>query len=451
MKIHFIAIGGSIMHNLAINLHSNGYSITGSDDVIYDPAKTKLSQLGLYPDQMGWYPERITPSLDGVILGMHAKKDNPELIKAMELRVPIYSFPEFIYNQSKKMKRVVVAGSHGKTTITSMVMHVLKNLGHNFNYMVGAELDGFKTMVNLNPGHPVIILEGDEYLASALKPVPKFLFYHPDIALISGIAWDHINVFPTFPIYKDQFIKFIDTVKDGSTLIFNQEDPILLEMVESSSPVINKKGYKIPDYRIVKGKTVIEFDNQIYELKVFGDHNLMNMEGARSIANELGIDNHSFYSQMTSFTGASKRLEILAQNKTSVLFRDFAHAPSKVMASVKAVRKQFSGRKLIACLELHTYSSLNKEFLPHYRGSMDAADYALIYIDEEAMKIKNVSIGREEIENGFGNGNIQIIQTPEKLMETLSKLIQPGYNILMMSSGNFGNTNLKDLATFVTS
>ena len=371
MNIHFIAIGGSAMHNLAIALHNKGYHVTGSDDTIHDPSKSRLEKKGLLPEAFGWFPEKITSDLDVIILGMHAKKDNPELLKAQDMGLKIYSYPEFLYEQSKDKTRVVIGGSHGKTTITSMILHVLAYHDREVDYMVGAQLEGFETMVHLTTENEFMVLEGDEYLSSPIDRRPKFHLYKPNIALLSGIAWDHINVFPTFEGYVEQFRIFTDSLTNGGIMVYNEEDAIVKEVVESSTHTIKKYPYNTPTYEIEDGITAIDTPDGMMPLEIFGDHNLQNLAGAKWICQHMGIDEEDFYEAIASFKGASKRLEKIAENTQTVIFKDFAHSPSKVKATTEAVKKQYENREVIACLELHTYSSLNAEFLGEYKGALD--------------------------------------------------------------------------------
>ncbi len=373
MNIHFIAIGGSAMHNLAIALHNKGYEVSGSDDTIHEPSKSRLKKYGLLPKEFGWFPEKINQDLDVIILGMHAKEDNVELLKAQELGLKIYSYPEFLYEQSKDKTRVVIGGSHGKTTITSMILHVLNYHDRDVDYMVGAQLEGFETMVHLTKENEFIVLEGDEYLSSPIDRRPKFHLYKPNIALLSGIAWDHINVFPTFENYVEQFSIFTDSLVNGGIMVYNEGDDIVKEVVEKSTNSIKKYPYSVPEHFIENGITYLETPEGNLPLEIFGNHNLENLAGAKWICQHMGIDEDDFYEAIASFNGASKRLEKIAENLSTVIFKDFAHSPSKVEATTKAVKEQYSNRQVIACLELHTYSSLNAEFLAEYKGALDKA------------------------------------------------------------------------------
>jgi UDP-N-acetylmuramate: L-alanyl-gamma-D-glutamyl-meso-diaminopimelate ligase len=391
-RVHFIAIGGSAMHNLAIALHQKGFEVSGSDDEIFEPSRTRLNNLGLLPARMGWEPQNITKELDAVILGMHARADNPELQRAQELGIPVFSYPAYFYEQTKEKTRVVIGGSHGKTTITSMIVHVLRAAGVDFDYLVGAQLEGFDCMVRLGAKSKIAVIEGDEYLASTLEPVPKFHLYKPDIALVSGIAWDHINVFKTFESYVDQFGIFMDLVEPGGKLVYCAEDPVVKELAEARKgrSDVAQVPYGVPKHAIREGETVLLTAHGEIPLKIFGKHNLMNLEGARHVCHQLGIGDEEFYTSIATFTGAAKRLEKLAEHGDKVVFKDFAHSPSKLKATVDAVREQFPNRKLIACMELHTFSSLSENFLDQYAGCMDAADRALVFYDPHAVQLKRL-------------------------------------------------------------
>ncbi|WP_426671728.1 UDP-N-acetylmuramate--L-alanine ligase [Mucilaginibacter sp. McL0603] len=447
MRIHFIAIGGSAMHNMAIALHKKGFKVTGSDDVLFEPSVSRLSKYGLFPDKEGWYPENITPDIDAIILGMHARADNPELLKAQELGLKIYSYPEYIYEHSKNKLRVVIGGSHGKTTITSMILHVLKSTGKDFDYLVGAQLEGFDTMVKLTDEAPVIVIEGDEYLSSAIDRRPKFHLYKADIGVISGIAWDHINVFPTFDNYVEQFKLFIDTIQPGGKLIYSETDAILNDLVKSDHSEIEKFPYSLPAYNIKYGITNIIAGQKEYQLQVFGEHNLLNMEAARIICENLGINTEDFYTQMSSFKGAARRLELVGKNESAEFFKDFAHSPSKLTATIHAVKTQFPDRKLIACIELHTFSSLNKDFLSQYAHTMDEADIALVFIDKKTFEQKKMApYAAETVKDAFAREDLVFYNDPAELQKRLESIVMKDTNLLMMSSGNFGGINLPNLA-----
>ena len=426
------------MHNMTIALHLKGNIITGSDDAIYEPAKSRLEKYGLLPSIMGWDPDRITQELDAVILGMHAKKDNPELLRAQELGLKIYSFPEFIYENCKDKKRVVIGGSHGKTTTTAMIMHVLHALGKSFDYMVGSQVQGFETMVKLTEDAPVIILEGDEYLSSPIDMRPKFHLYHPHIAMITGIAWDHINVFPTFENYVLQFDIFVETMEKDAYLFYFGKDAYLKAIADKYSH-IRSKSYETPSYAIDEENTThLLYGDKEYPMQIFGEHNLQNMEGAKMVCEQLGISNDEFYTAMQSFTGAAKRLELIHQSDNLIVYRDFAHSPSKLRSTVQAVKQQYDDRKSIAVFELHTFSSLDPDFLPQYSHSMDPADEAIVYFDEETLKQKNRVLNAEEVKVNFGEG-VKVFSDPKLLQEEIYKLIgnEPAV-LLLMSSGTFG-------------
>jgi UDP-N-acetylmuramate: L-alanyl-gamma-D-glutamyl-meso-diaminopimelate ligase len=448
MHVHFIAIGGSAMHNLAIALHKKGYYITGSDDEIFEPSKSRLAACNILPSTRGWDASRITPDLDAVILGMHAKSDNPELIKAMELGIKIFSYPEYLYEQSKDKKRVVIGGSHGKTTITAMILHVLQQVGIDCDYMVGAQLDGFDVMVRLTENAPVMVIEGDEYLTSPIDLRPKFHLYKPDIALLSGIAWDHINVFPTFENYLSQFVIFINQISAGGSLVYCSEDDELQRICQNIRNDIKILPYSTLPHEISNGVTSIKFDNQVFNLRIFGRHNLMNLNGARLVCHQLGISDLNFFQAIQSFKGASKRLEMVAKNETRVVYKDFAHAPSKVKATLQAVKEQFPTQKVIACLELHTYSSLNKNFLSHYQGTMDPADVAIVYFSPHALQLKRLpEITEIQVKEGFNKEGLEVFTDPEQLVKRLFRDQDPGTVLLMMSSGNYDGVDLKDLGS----
>ncbi len=446
MKIHFIAIGGSAMHNLAIALHKKGYQITGSDDVIHNPSKSRLEKYDLLPSQFGWFPEKITSDLDAIILGMHAKKDNLELLKAQELGVKIYSYPEFLYEQSKEKTRVVIGGSHGKTTITSMVLHVLNYHEREVDYMVGAQLEGFETMVHLTEENDFIILEGDEYLSSPIDRRPKFHLYKPNIALISGIAWDHINVFPTYENYVEQFKIFADSLSGGGMLVYNEEDDEVRKIVEECQKPIKKYPYQTPDFFIEDGTTYLVTEEGDMPLEFFGKHNLQNLAGAKWICQHIGIDEGEFYEAIISFKGANKRLEKIAETNSTVVFKDFAHSPSKVKATTDAVKNQYNDRKLLACLELHTYSSLNADFLNQYKQTLDNADKAVVFYSPDALKIKGLEeITKEQILKSFERDDLIIFTNPEEFKAFLLNENLENTALLFMSSGNYGGFNFDDL------
>jgi UDP-N-acetylmuramate: L-alanyl-gamma-D-glutamyl-meso-diaminopimelate ligase len=450
MNIHFIAIGGSAMHNLAIALHNKGYHVTGSDDTIHDPSKSRLENKGLLPKAFGWFPEKITQDLDVIILGMHAKEDNPELLQAQDMGLKIYSYPEFLYEQSKDKTRVVIGGSHGKTTITSMILHVLAYHDREVDYMVGAQLEGFETMVHLTTENEFMVLEGDEYLSSPIDRRPKFHLYKPNIALLSGIAWDHINVFPTFEGYIDQFRIFTDSLTNGGIMVYNEEDAIVKEVVESSTHTIKKYPYSTPSYEIEDGITAIDTPDGMMPLEIFGDHNLQNLAGAKWICQHMGIDEDDFYEAIASFKGASKRLEKIAENKQTVIFKDFAHSPSKVKATTEAVKKQYVKREVIACLELHTYSSLNAEFLGEYKGALDQADKAVVFYSPHAVKIKQLDeVTTAQIGAAFDREDLMMFTNPAEFKKFLFSQNLEQTAVVLMSSGNYGGLDFEEVKDLV--
>jgi UDP-N-acetylmuramate: L-alanyl-gamma-D-glutamyl-meso-diaminopimelate ligase len=451
MKIHFISIGGSVMHQLAIALKRKGYQITGSDDEIFEPAKTNLAKEGILPEEIGWQPDKITKDLNAVILGMHAKADNPELQKARDLGVSIYSFPEYIFQESKEKIRVIVGGSHGKTTTTSMIMHVLKETGKDFDYLVGARLQGFDQSVDITNA-PVIVCEGDEYPASTLEKRPKFHFLFPHIAIITGIAWDHINVFPTFDFYLEQFRIFINKIEPNGHLIYNDTDSILKELVETHARTdIQYHPYNVPVHSITNGITKVSIDGNETELKVFGDHNLLNLNAAWLACKELGLTSEQFIKAIGSFTGAAKRLELLAKNNSTVFYRDFAHAPSKVKATIEAVKNQFPDRQFIAALELHTFSSLNEAFMKEYKGAMDQADEASVFFSKHALELKRMpDLPKEVVKKGFAKENLQVFNDRSELENWLSHLDYKNAVVVFMSSGNYDGLDTEAFARGIT-
>ena len=446
MRIHFIAIGGSAMHNLAIALKLKGYNITGSDDVINDPSKSRLNTYGLLPKNEGWFSEKITDDIDAIVLGMHAKNDNPELLKSKEIGLKIYSYPEFIFNQSKDKIRIVIGGSHGKTSITSIILHVLRSQNIEADYMVGAQLDGFDVMVKLTESNKFIVLEGDEYLSSAMDLRPKFHLYKPHIALLSGISWDHINVFKTFEDYIKQFEIFIDSILDQGKLVYNSDDSELSNLVKSNKNSIEFIPYSTPNYKIIDGISFIDFQDNLYRLKIFGKHNLQNIAGALHVCNLMGIKNEDFYNSLTSFNGASNRLELIYKTSDFVIYKDFAHSPSKVQATTNAVREQFNNKKLIACFELHTYSSLNPKFLKKYRDTLDSADECIICYSEKNMRIKRLKpIDSKLISESFNHKNLVVFDDHEKFENKVLSFDLSNTVLLMMSSGKFGGFNFDKL------
>ena len=445
MTYHLVAVGGAVMHNLALALKQNGHTVTGSDDEIYEPARSRLKAFNLLPDTEGWHTARITPDLDAVILGMHARKDNPELARAQELGLPIYSFPEFIYNHSANKTRVVVAGSHGKTTTTSMIMHVLRHAGRDFDYLVGALLEGFDTMVRLSDA-PVMIIEGDEYLASPLDLRPKIMHYKPHVAIITGVAWDHANVFPTFENYVLQFENFIKTLNTEGSLFWYKHDKELQLISVSSS--CKSTAYDAFESSIAKGKTVLKTeDGRRVNLEIFGDHNLANLKAAYLACREIGVTDDEFFAAIPTFTGAAKRLQILAKATTSIAFLDFAHAPSKAKATIDAMKAQYPKRQLVACLELHTFSSLSKAFLPQYRDTMNAADEAVVFFNEHTLAMKKMPpLSAEEVKTFFNHPNLTVFTDNQQLVAYLKDRRFKSRNLLLMTSGTFVGLNLKELA-----
>jgi UDP-N-acetylmuramate: L-alanyl-gamma-D-glutamyl-meso-diaminopimelate ligase len=437
------------MHNLAIALKHKGYQVTGSDDEIFEPSRSRLQAHGLLPAHEGWFAEKVVPGLDAVVLGMHARQDNPELAKAKELGLKIYSYPEYIYEQSRNKERVVVAGSHGKTTITAMIMHVLAHHGHKFDYMIGALVPGFDSTVRLSDDAPVIVIEGDEYLASPTDPTPKFLHYHHHIGLVSGIAWDHANVYPVFDDYVRQFERFATQTPKAGTLIYCEEDD-LATIVSTSNHMrddVNLLTYKTHKHKIVNGGTQLVVGERLLPVPIFGRHNMQNLSGAMLVCSRLGIGPERFYQAIASFKGASRRLELVGQNSHTTIYRDFAHAPSKLKATTQAVKEQFPNRQLVACAELHTYSSLNKNFIGQYKGAMDKADEAIVYYNPKAVALKRLEpISPDEIAQAFGNQRLKVFTDSAELQAHLKGSQWANRNLLLMSSGTFDNLNFAELA-----
>ncbi|MBF0694966.1 MAG: peptidoglycan synthetase [Flavobacterium sp.] len=450
MRTHFIAIGGSAMHNLALAMHEKGNIVTGSDDAIFEPSRTRLQKKGLLPRELGWFPEKLDQNIDAVILGMHAKGDNPELLRAQELGLKIYSYPEFLYEQSKNKTRVVIGGSHGKTTITSMILHVMNFHDIEVDYMVGAQLEGFETMVHLTDDNDFIVLEGDEYLSSPIDLRPKFHLYQPNIALISGIAWDHINVFPRYENYVEQFEIFINKITNGGILVYNQDDPEVKRVAETATNPIRKIAYSTPQYTVENGVTLLETSEGKMPIEVFGAHNLNNLAGAKWICQNMSVDEADFYQAIATFKGASKRLEKIAEGKNKVAYKDFAHSPSKVSATTKAVKQQYPDRKLIACLELHTYSSLNPDFLKEYEGALDMADVAMVFYSPDAVKIKKLNaVTHDQIAEAFKRDDLLIYTDPAAFQNMLFSQNFDNSALLLMSSGNYGGLDFDQVKSLM--
>jgi UDP-N-acetylmuramate: L-alanyl-gamma-D-glutamyl-meso-diaminopimelate ligase len=449
MKIYILAIGGSVMHNLALALQQNGCTVLGSDDEIYEPAHSRLAAANLLPEKEGWQPERITSDIDAVIVGMHARPDNPELKRAIELGLRVYSYPEYIFEHSKQKTRIVVAGSHGKTTTTAMIMHVLKANNLDFDYLVGAQLEGFDTMVHLSDA-PIMVIEGDEYLASPLHLTPKIHTYQPHISIITGIAWDHINVFPTFENYRQQFSIFLDTLPMGAKVFFYEKDKNLMQIVDNhlnkNTNSIELQPYDAISATIKNGKTTIHIDEKQYSLAVFGAHNLQNMQAAYLVCAEIGVSAEAFFTAMQTFKGAAKRLQLLRETTSSVTYLDFAHAPSKVKATLQAFRDQFPNRRLTVCLELHTFSSLNKNFLPEYKNALNAADQAIVFYSPHTLAMKRLPpLDAKEMKDYFQHPNLTVLHTPDDLLSHIRATNWINHNLILMTSGNFNGLDFKQL------
>jgi len=446
MRVHFIAIGGAVMHNLAIALHLKGYNVTGSDDEIFEPSRSRLKEYGLLPEKWGWDTGIITKDIDTIILGMHAKPDNPELIKAHDLGIKIMSFPEYLYEQTKDKKRIVIAGSHGKTTTTSMIMHVFRVLGIKFDFMVGSQIDGFETMVGLSDEARIAVFEGDEYLTSALDKRPKFHLYMPDIAVLNGIAWDHMNVFPTFENYIEQFKIFVDKISDGGSLIYFDGDPEVKKIALASRHDIKKTAYKVHGYFQNKTGFYAATHNRVVQVKIFGEHNMQNLSAAREVCFAVGVSEDDFYESIKSFEGTSRRLQKLKETEKGLVYIDFAHSPSKVKATVEAIEARYPGRDIIACLELHSYSSLNSSFLPLYNGSLSKATAAFIYFNPHAIELKKLAhLTLDSVSKAFGTGNIKVYDDSEKMFSFLKSQSYSSPVYLFMSSGDFNGFDIGTL------
>ena len=442
-KVHFIAIGGSVMHNLAITLKQLGYEVSGSDDKIYDPSRSRLEKYNLLPKDLGWFPELIDKEIDFIVLGMHAKKDNPELLKALDLDCKIYSYPELIFEFSKSKTRITIGGSHGKTTVSSMILHVLDFYDIKVDYLLGAQIEGFENMVHITDDNEFILIEGDEYLSSPIDNSPKFHKYNSNIAVITGIAWDHINVFPSFENYISQFEKFIETITDGGVLVFNELDELVLDIVNKSEKTIRKIGYGKPNFEIVDGVTYVKTSEGDVPLKVFGDHNLSNLSAAKQICALMGVFDDEFFAAIASFKGASKRLETIYRDNNKIIIKDFAHSPSKLKATIDAVKNQFSNKNIIAVYELHTYSSFNQKFIKEYLNSMSSADKKIVYYDDEVLKKRSeFKINEKIIKDSFGSDDLIVISKKSMLEQSILKIKLYNTVLLMMSSGNFSSIDM---------
>ena len=446
-RVHFIAIGGAVMHNLAIILKKKGFSVTGSDDEIFEPSKSRLAEYGLCPAQAGWQPDNITSDIDFIILGMHARKDNPELLKALRMGIHIYSYPEYIYKMTKNKKRAVISGSHGKTTITAMIMHTLNYHNCRFDYLVGAQVEGLDNMVGLSDDSKIAIIEGDEYFSSPLDPTPKFHHYKPHIALISGIAWDHINVYPEYEKYIQQFHIFIQKIEDKGILIYFEYDDKIQDIVKKFENDIKTISYSAHPFINEGGIVNLLYRNKKITLKIFGEHNMQNLNGARLVCNQLGIEDSKFYEAITVFKGASKRLQLIKSNDYTSIYIDFAHSPTKLEATVTAVKNHFADRELVACMELHTYSSLNKDYIANYKGTMNLADIAIVYFNPETLKHKRLEmLSEKEVKDAFGLRRLKVFIDPQRLSEELTSMNWREKNLLLMSSGDFSGIDINNLA-----
>lgn len=447
MKVHLIAIGGSAMHNMAIALKQKGFEVTGSDDEIFEPSKSRLAQRGLLPKEEGWFSENIHSNLDAVIVGMHARADNPELLKAKELGIRIFSYPEYIYEQSKDKIRIVIGGSHGKTSTTAMILHVMKECGMQYDYLVGAQLEGFDCMVKFSDEARYTVIEGDEYLSSPIDRRPKFHLYYPQIAVITGIAWDHINVFPTFENYVDQFSIFIDKISHDGSLVYCSDDIVLQELVSNHCSPVQRLPYTTHPHHIEDGQTHLTTSSGDFPIQIFGDHNLQNLSAALLVCKSIGIKEEKFYDAISTFKGAARRLELVNSTNHHAVYKDFAHSPSKLKATTDALQKQFPDRTLIACMELHTFSSLNASFLKEYDGAMDKADEAFVYFNPHTIEHKKLTpITTTQVEEAFGGNNIHVFTSSSELKNALLKRSWDNTNLLLMTSGNFDGIDFSELA-----
>jgi len=445
-RIHFIAIGGSTMHNLAIALHQQGHVITGSDDEIFEPAKNKLVKHNLFPEETGWFPEKLNNEIDTIILGMHARVDNPELMRAKALGLKIYSYPEYIYEQSIDKQRIVIAGSHGKTTITAIIMHVLNKVNRKFDYLIGAEVEGFDVMVKLSDDAPVIIIEGDEYLASPIRRQPKFMFYHHHIGLISGLAWDHVNIYSTFEEYVKSFEIFADSTPKSGILIFDSNDDLVSVIGKKERADVTDVEYSIHPHEIQDGKSYLKSDFGKIPIQIFGNHNMRNISGAKTVLNKIGITDEQFYKEISSFNGIKRRLEQVGENFNTAIYRDFAHAPSKLAATLDALKNQFPDRGLIACLELHTFSSLNKKFIKEYQDTFNIPDISIVYYNPNGASVKKIEIlSDDEIKKAFNRPDLKIFTEKSQMIQFLKDQKWENKNLVMMSSGNFDNLNMTEI------
>lgn len=450
-RVHFIAVGGSVMHNLALALHDKGYKVTGSDDEFFEPSKSRLAAAGILPEETGWHPERITTDLDAVILGMHATNDNPELQRARELNIKIYSFPEYLYEQTSDKQRIVVGGSHGKTTTTAMIMHALKAAGMKYDYMVGAQLDGFDRMVALSTDAKIAVFEGDEYLTSALDPTSKFLHYKPNVAIITGVAWDHVNVFPTWEGYLSQFGKYASSIvsyeKEGGILIYCADDEGAAKAANSIPASAEATGYKALESVVENDQNYVVYAGKKYPVGVFGKHNMYNMHAAMLACERVGMPKEDFLRSMESFTGASKRLEVLYKGADRVAYLDFAHSPSKLTATTNAIRERYPDRRVVAVMELHTFSSLRKDFLPQYKGAMNAADKAIVFFNPEVIAHKRLEMfDKEDVAKNFAHPNLTVYTASEELVADLNGESYENTVLLIMTSGNFGGVDIRKFA-----
>lgn len=452
--IHFVSIGGSTMHNLAIALQQQGYLVTGSDDKIYEPSQSRLEKYGLLPSEIGWFPEKIHSGLKAVIVGMHARKDNPELIKAIDLGLPVYSYPEFVYQQSQQKQRVVITGSHGKTTITAIILHALKFHNRTFDYWIGDPIDGFDTTVRLTSGTdasvaPIIIIEGDEYASSPIDSRPKFLHYQPHIALISGIAWDHVNTYPTWEEYVDQFESLAEAMPKAGVLIFDESDDMLDVIGQKERADITKIPYTVHPNEILNGQThLVTKQGRRIAVQIFGDHNMKNIAGAMAVCDRIGITEEQFYDAIPTFKGVPQRLEKIFEKEERVFYHDFAHSPAKVEAVTEALKQQYQDKLLLAVLELYPLSTLNRNFLEQYKGTLDKADIAVLYFDEANIReLANADlINLDDFVKAFDKSDLHVFTNITQLQNYLNQQSRTVEALLFMGSDLVKNLDLNAIA-----
>lgn len=441
MRIHCISHWWRVTSSLAIQLKLLGHNVTGHDDEIYEPSKSALAQHGLLPQHEWWDADSVTSDIDMIVLGMHASADNPELLRAKELGLMIKSYPEVIYEFSKNKMRVVIAGSHGKTTTTSMVMHVLKHNGISFDWVVGGIVPGFDTMVSLDDNHKIIIIEWDEYPDGKINMTAKMLLYKHNIGILNGIAWDHITTYPTFDSYLLPFQTFVDQTPTDGFLGYYQDDQEVTNIMEHTDTQAQTVWYTVHPHIIRDGITYLQTPQWEVKLSIFWAHNCINISAAKLVCNQLDLSDEQFYAAIWSFTGAGNRLQLIHQDdaKHLTILRDFAHSPSKLTATINAVKTQYPDRTIIGLFELHTFASLSASFLPEYKWSFDAADIACVYYDDHTFQIKRMTpLTKEVVINGFGRSDLVVQDSANDLQAWYDNLDLTNSVVVLMSSGNFG-------------